>query len=216
MEDDTKLIIALLAAVISAIVTLSVGVMTWVHNRSVLRESRISERRKLLTAVLNEFYGPFYYYLTVVGALSQLLFVGKPKEFRTLTYLLNPRQEYEVDGSKVRVDLSDSDKKIIEQMIDIEKILEQLVISKGGIIDDPTLMFNYIPDPKITDVVLKGKRIGLMALAITHFRVMRMAYNGEIKSEPERYAAYVYPRELDAKIFARIEALQKELAALTQ
>ena len=203
-------------AFISAIVTLTVGVMTWQHNRRVLREVRLSEQRKMLMTVLNDFYGPFHYYLAVVKAFSILLFVGKPKEFRTLTYLLNPAQEYKTEQGKTKVYLSESDKKILEEIIDIEKKLEELIINKGGIIDDPSLMFDYVPDPAKTDIDLKGKRVGLIALAITHFRVLRMAYKGDIQSEPERYEAYVYPRELDDKIYARIKSLQKELSALIQ
>lgn len=60
----------------------------------------------------------------------------------------------------------------------------------------------------------KVQKLGLLGLALTHFRVLRMAYTGEIGGTPEAYAHLVYPRELDDHVEQEMSRLRAELAAL--
>ena len=204
----------LATSLISATIALTIGVMTWLHNRATLREQLISERRKSIAKMLNEFYGPIISYLNVTKALFRLFAAGKPKGFRTLTHLLNPDQEYEVPNGRVRVELSRNDMQLLEELIDVEKKIESLVVEKGGLVDDERLMFEYLPDVRYTDVELEKGELSLLALLITHFRVLSLAYSGRIKGEVARYKDFVYPREIDAVLRGNREQLHRELDQL--
>src|SRR5258707_735132 len=76
--EDSPMNITLLAAIISAVAAITVGVMTYIHNRRLLRESRLAERRKAIDRALNELYGPLYSYLTLIKGLYGLFKTGKP------------------------------------------------------------------------------------------------------------------------------------------
>lgn len=111
-----------------------VGILTFSYNRATLAESKRKGRRESITKKLNEFYGPLYSYLKIIYEFNLLLKTNKPSDFRTLTHLLDPSKFY---GDGVQVSLSNSDKKIISEIIDIEERIEELVTSKGGLIDEP-------------------------------------------------------------------------------
>lgn len=55
----------------------------------------------------------------------------------------------------------------------------------------------------------------LLAKAIAHFRVLRLASNEEISGEAGRFETFVYPRPLDKAVQDRIDALQKELGEIS-
>jgi hypothetical protein len=213
-KADDKLLSAIIAAIISAGVALLIGLLSYFHNRATLRESKRAERRKVIEATLKEFYGPLLSYLNVIRALYRLFVADKPEDFRTLTYLLDQNQEYVIESGKVKVTLSESDKKLLSEIIETEKKIEDLIITKGGLVDDPSLTFDYVPDSRVTDVKLSKDKLGLLVIAITHFRILRMAYEGNFQNEVERFKEFVYPRELDAKVIGRIESLQQELKSL--
>lgn len=217
---ETPILVALISAgigLISTVVALTIGLVNYFHNRRMLRESRIAERRKILDKALNEFYGPVYSYLSVVKALYRIFVTGKPEGFRTLTYLIHPEQQYDTPGGQVTITLSDSDRSILAEMVEIEKKIEELIVTKGGLIEDPELMFGWSINSDQTDIIPeKVEGLGLLAVAITHFRVLRMAFSGILKSEPDRYKAFVYPRELDEKLFHGIQRLQAELKHLAE
>lgn len=209
-KTDDKFQSAIISALISASVALVIGLLSYFHNRATLRESKRTERRKVIETTLNEFYGPLLSYLNVIKALYRLFTADKPKSFRTLTYLLNQDQEYETEFGKRKVVLSDSDRKLLQEIIETEKKIEDLIITKGGLADDPALMFDYVSDPRVTDVQLNKDKLGLLAVTITHFRVLRMAFEGNFQNEVERFKDFVYPRELDEKVMSRIESLRNE------
>ncbi len=180
---------AIYSAFITAGVVFLVGILTFLYNRASLAESKRKERRGSITKKLNEFYGPLNSYLKITVAFNDLLKKNKPQNFRTLIHLLNPSRTYENNQT---IDWSESDKKIIAEIIDIEKKIEELVNSKSGLIDD-------------------SEQADLLAKAITHFRILRLAYNGEISGGVERFESYVYPRELDTSVEKKIKALKEEL-----
>lgn len=122
----------------------TIGLMTFFYNRAALKEKKRSERRDLITKKLNEFYGPLLSYLNIVKALYQLFRANKPAGFRTLIFLLDRNQEYEMNGIKQTVVLSKSDEQLLKEIIEIEQKIEDLIVEKGGLVDDPALMFKYI------------------------------------------------------------------------
>jgi hypothetical protein len=199
----------ILVAIISACVAVVSLIVTSIYRYLELRERKRTERINFLNARLNDFFGPLLSYLNVVKALYKIMRSNKPKNFRTLTYLLNPLQEYETDEGKTRITLSETDKKLLEEIIEIERKVEDLIISKSGMVNDDKLMFEYIPLSKITDVT--GSETSLMALEIAHFRLLRMAYEGNFQGETERFKDFVYPREFDIEIRKQINGIQNEL-----
>lgn len=204
-----------IATLFGAVIAAGFTILNYLHSRRLLQETRIAERRKLLVTRLNDFYGPLLTYLSVIDSFFRLFIVGKPKEFRTIPYLLDPEQSYETPSGPSKVILSDSDKALLEEILKLEEKTEDHIIKSCGLIEDERLAFSYVPNPSITDVdpaAFKG--LGLLSILIAHFRVQRMAYDRKIVSEVDRYKAYVYPRELDGILRANIKALQAELVAL--
>jgi hypothetical protein len=180
---------AIYSALITGVVVLLVGILTFLYNRATLAESKRKERRESITKKLNEFYGPLDSYLKIIYEFNLILKTNKPSDFRTLTHLLDSSRIYE---NGMQVNLTNSDKKIIAEIIDIENKIEELVTSKGGLIDEPS----------------QGS---LLAKAIAHFRVLRLAFNEEISGEVERFEKFVYPRELDKTVQDKIQGLQQQL-----
>ena len=207
-QMDVQIIVAIISSSV-AVVTL---VITSIYRYQELKEVRKAERRKEINHLLNDFYGPLISYLNVVKALYKLFKSNKPKDFRTLTYLLEPKQEYQTDGGVVRVKLNNADKKLIEEIVETEIKIEDLILTKSGLIDSEKLSFGYIPDPSITDVEIRNTSI--TALLLAHYRLLRMAYRQEIKGDVDRFKDFVYPREFDLEIKRKMESLQKELENL--
>lgn len=204
-----------IATLIGVVIAAAFTILNYLHSRRTLHETRIAERRKTLVTRLNDFYGPLLTYLSVIDSFYRLFVVGKPKGFRTLTYLLDPDQSYETPQGPSRIVLSDSDMKLLEQIIELERKTEDHIINNCGLIEDERLAFNYVPDPTKTDVDPKFfKDLGLLSILVAHFRVLRMAYEKKISAEVERYRSYVYPRELDKILRDKIKELQKELRDL--
>jgi hypothetical protein len=199
----------------AAIGALVFSCLNYFHSRRTLKETRISERRKTVVTRLNEFYGPLLMNLSVIDALYRLLIIGKPKGFRTLTYLLDREQFYETSNGPVKVVLSESDISLLREIIEIEKKTEEHIIGKCGLVEEERLAFNYSPDPSKTDINPEVVRnLGLLSVLLAHFRVLRMAFEGKILAEIDRYRTFVYPRELDNILREQIRKLQTELRSL--
>ena len=162
--------VQIVAAIISAVVAATVGIMTWLNNRANLREQRVAERRKSIAKQLNEFYGPLISYLNITKSLYKIFIQDKPQGFRTLTYLLDREQKYEDGQEKKKIELSNSDKIILGEIIEIEKKIELLIIDKGGLVEDPKLMFDYYEDVQLS----RFNSSTSLATLITHFRVLRL------------------------------------------
>lgn len=204
-------------AIITAIVTstfalITLGFNTWSLLKQI-KEKKRDERRKEIYAKLNDFYGPFQAYLNTSKELFRIFAIGKPKEFRTLTYLLDPTQKYkDENGNEAPIVLTDVDKELLKEIIKVGKKLETLTVEKSGLVDDAVLRYDYSVDPSSTDVKLKDN--GLLTFAKVHFQIIRLANEGKLKGDVSRFKDYVYPRELNAKIETKITELQKELKSL--
>ncbi len=206
----------LIPAIISAVSVIAVGFITcritYMNNQSSLKEQKIREKRQIISQQLNEFYGPLMSYINTTKALYQILKSDKPNNFRTLEFIL---ESHINNTTETHRGLSDNDSNILKEIISVESNIEQLIIDKGGLIDDQELMFYYEPDPTKTDVDIKG--LSLLSIAITHFRVLKLAFDGKIKTEDlSKYKNFVYPTELNDKIFRKIRELKKELDQLNE
>jgi hypothetical protein len=205
---------AIISASISASVAGTVGVMTWKYNQATLREKRIAEKRENITKQLNEFYGPLISYLNITNALREIYTKDKPEGFRTLTYLLDPDQTYKTRQGSSKVVLTESDRLILGEIIEIEDKIELLVVEKGGLVDEPRLMFNH---GLINGIETTGtSRLSLLAELIRHFRVLKLAYAGKLHGEVQRYKDFVFPTEINRVLRDKFEFLQRELNKLSK
>ncbi|ENN89759.1 hypothetical protein RHSP_63987 [Rhizobium freirei PRF 81] len=137
---------------------------------------------------LTEFYGPFDQISKENDLISREFrqrYKQGSDEFRTLIALLD---------EKWRNGLDQSDKALLEKIIQNGKDLRQLIRSKSGLVD--------------------SQIAPILASAAAHFSVLKMAAGGQLQNQPERFAAYVYPRELDPAIAKEIARLNKRIRAL--
>lgn len=169
------------SAVASAIVAL-VGVKMALRNTEATLYQKSNEAQvKELQTRLNEFYGPFNQISKENELLSQEFRERHKKQkqdFRTLVALLDPNWRGSLDAS---------DKALVEKMIQNGNDLRKLIRDKSGLVD-----------PQIVPILAK---------AASHFAILEMAAKGQLENKPERFAPYVYPRELD-------DAITKEMARL--
>ena len=61
--------------------------------------------------------------------------------------------------------LSESDRSLLKRIIKTQEKIEELIRTKGGLVEDPILLSNYVPDPVRTDVNSdKVRKLGLLGL----------------------------------------------------
>ncbi len=129
---------------------------------------------------LSAFLGPFVHLSAENLALSREMKRRYGGEaFRTLPALLS---EGWLDG------LSKGDRKLVGVVVENGLRLRQLILDNSGAVS-PTLLPYF-------------------AAASTHFRLLDLAHSGSLDLDPERYAAYVYPRQLDDVIRLERERLE--------
>jgi hypothetical protein len=192
-------------------VTLVLGLANLLHTLRAYREGQIKDRKAVIDSALAEFYHPLLGYLNISHGLFKIFAAGKPADFRTLTYLIDSDQAYSTPTGMVRVDLTESDRQVLREILRVGRRIEDLIVTKSGHVDDRSLLFEYIPDPKFTDIdleVVKGQ--GLLAIAVTHLRLIRLAFRGHLEGQADRYKSFVYPRELNKRVFEKIESLRAE------
>jgi hypothetical protein len=154
-------------------------------NTKLLKTRQIEEERKEIYSKLNDFYGPIQQLLKKNSMLYELFKKSKKDGFKTLPYLL---EGYE---------LSENDKSLLAQIVDVNKRIETIILEKSGLVDDSGLR-------------------ELLGKAATHFSVIRLAYEGQLKSEPDRFANYIYPRDLEEKLNVQVDILKKRLEKLNK
>lgn len=174
-------------------------------------EKRVEEKRKVISKRLDEFYAPLQQYLNISKELNKIFKKDKPKGFRVLTYLLDPNQEYQSAGKVV---LTENDKVIFNEILEVGKKIEELIISKASLADDPRLSYKYVPSGKHTDVQFEGDN-GLLAILGAHLLIIRHAYQGHIIGQVEAYRNYVYPLEINEVIKENIDRLNSNLSQLS-
>lgn len=179
---------AIVSAITSAIVALAGVAMALRNTTATLYQKSNEAEVKELQTRLTEFYGPFDQISKENELISQE-FRNRHKQgndaFRTLIALLDKNWR---DG------LDQSDKALLEKIIQNGKDLRQLIRLKSGLVD-----------PQIAPI---------LASAAAHFSVLEMATGGQLQNQPERFAAYVYPRDLDPAIAKEIARLNDRIRTL--
>jgi hypothetical protein len=154
------------------------------YNMAQLNEKKHEDERKEIYKKLNEFYGPYQQLLETSRLLYDDIFKSNKPDNWRTLIAL-------LEGEK----LIGNDKEVYEQIMSITDELEVLRISKSGLVDD---------------VVLQR----LLAKAGTHYRIIKLAYNGKLTGEKNRFENYVYPKELNQMINEKIILLQGRLDEL--
>jgi hypothetical protein len=239
LEKISKLNTTVVAALIAALASLFVALLNFIIQRKTLKiqtdnyrvqtivnaNNAINQKVVSLEKQIEEFYKPFKAYLTESAYLYKIFRAGLPKGFRALIYLID--NDYLFDdnnGNKVKAILDQKNLRILENILQIEDKLYDLIIQKGGIVEDETLYKKYMPNSNITDVFTNfdinqpgnlPQDIGLLNLFMVHRTLMKLAKNGELaKANIDIYKDFVYPRELNLKIDQNIEILYNEIKTL--
>lgn len=154
--------------------------------RSTLRQKSNEAEMKEIQERLNSFYGPFKI-RSVENKLIASEFRQKQggPEFRTLIALLDPQW---------KTNLSNADQSLLKKMIENGTTLRGLIQEKSGHV--------------------YGALMPKLAEAATHFTMLEMAYNDQLDNTPDRFSAYVYPRELDEQIDEEIKYLNARVDLL--
>jgi hypothetical protein len=90
-----------------------------------------------------------------------------------------------------------NDKALLEQILKVTRAIDQLILKKSGLVDNLELH-------------------ALLSKASTHFRLMRLAYEGQLSGDIERFQDHIFPLELAERIDAQIEGLQSRLNDLNR
>lgn len=148
-----------------------------------------TEARQEIYKKLNDFYGPLLQLRHESNKLYEKFSEKYRKEdpqFATLTYLL---KGYKFEGN---------DKILLNEIIELGRKCEKVIHEKAGLIDDTDLITNLIPK------------------ATNHFFILRLARDGVLTGEAEKYRDLVFPRELDIALEKRKKQLEEELKELNK
>jgi hypothetical protein len=149
--------------------------------RDQLRLKKNEDRISLINKKLTEFYGPFQHYRKTTTLIYERFRSGKGENFKTLRALLS--------GGK----FTGNDKVLLDEILKLNKTIEDLIISKAGLIEDTKLRNEVLP--KLS----------------SHIILIRLICKDEIKGELHRFEDDVFSQEIDIEIERRINELQSEL-----
>ena len=208
-------VISASVVVVSSIVTLAMQAYnnrkTNEYNLRILAEKKTEEQRKDIYKRLNEFYGPFQQYLNKSLELYRIFSANKPDGFRSLTYFLDREQQYAGYG---KVTLTKNEEAIFAEIISIGEKLEEIIVTKAGLVDDPILRQDFTEEASGQESTGISGSNGMLAFLGTHLLVMRLAYKGELQGDTQTYSKYVFPRGLPNVVENNITRLNKELERL--
>lgn len=179
---------AFLGAVVSAlalIVTTIVSLMSlWLsdrNNRRTLLLRTREEKVKRLQDCLRNFLAPLQHLLGTSYALY-VDFKGKRgDEFRTLTYLVENRE----DKNK---GLNTNDRLLLVEILRVSRKIESLIDRE----------YSALRNDKLRDA---------LSQLIAHYRLMRLAFKGKIEKEAERtFKNHVFPTRLSELLKEEIDA----------
>lgn len=166
--------------------------------RDVIKENKDFNKKKL-----DEFYYPLKRYLQDSKDLFKIFIQDKPQSFRTLTHLLDPLQIY--DNIR-QVTLTTNDKALLEGIFDKGSQIQNLIANKGSIIDDSEFVDEYLPSPGYSNIVYPIG-LNLLGLLTAHLRIIKIAFDGDLTGEVDKYKIYVFPNEVNVRVDAKINEL---------
>lgn len=160
-------------------------------NEQNLKSKLIEQRKDEIYKILNELYGP----LSLLRKKSSLLYekfkigkkTNKDNRFSALLYLLE-------NGGPNH--LSNNDKQLLNEIIQIGASCEKLLHDKAGLIEDEVLRNEVFPNLS------------------KHYLIIRLAYQEKLKGQTDLYEDSMFPTEVDSLIDRKIQSLHRELQNL--
>ena len=163
------------------IVGLGAIIASYFFNKKMLRLKKNEDRINLINKKLTEFYGPFQHYRETTTLIYRRFSSGKDDNFKTVRELLS--------GKK----FTGNDKILLNEILKLNEKIEDLILSKAGLIEDTKLRSDVLP------------RFS------SHILLLRLICKGKIKGEFDRFEDDIFPQEIDIEIERRINELQTEL-----
>lgn len=181
-------IIALFGVRLGLKMTKQTAAATQAMNEAVLWQKANEAELTNLQTQLNTFYGPLLHLLRTDHLMAQ--------ELRARLQETDPqyRMLIRVFDSGWREGLSRGDQKIVEQVCLKAVELEKFIAEKSGLVDEQIQQY--------------------LARASVHFRVLHLAYKGELGDSSKNFSIYVYPQSLDHVLRLEVERLRKRCDAL--
>ena len=159
--------------------------------RKSLEEKRQQDERKDLYEKLNGFYGPVSVLLAEQRILTRLFKSGPYFQAhegkRTLAALLEGHRFTGNEGA------------LLKEILETSAEIRDLIVEKGGLVEEENRAL-----------------LDMLSQARAHYRLIQLAYNGELSGDVERFARQVYPNNLDPMIEARKRQLENRLRELNQ
>jgi len=204
-------IVTFFATLIVACFSIHQNYLTRRDNKKNITRVDLLEKKLVLEIKLNEFYIPLRHHLESSKTLWKILKKGKPVNFRTLTYLLDPKQRY--GETRVQVKLDKNDKSLINAIIKAGKKIEKLVHEKSYLIgDDNEFTSDYIPRQAFAHLPYE-KDMTLLSLLTSHLVTFRMAFSGDLSGQKEKFEGFVFPNEINIRIKEKIDELERKIVS---
>jgi hypothetical protein len=176
-------------SIVALIVTYKLTKGEWDESRRTVERTLQHQLRQSEAALIREkldgFFGPLNQLRSTSTVLYQALKSAQPDPDNFRT-LKAILEGFQFDPNS---------KMLIEEIIDIGKKTDELIAGKAGLIDE--------------DIA------GILGKFQAHYRVLRLAYEGTLKGEFERFRDYVFPREFDEAVRKKTSNLKARLVWLT-
>lgn len=177
--------------IISSAGAIIVGVLAlWFSHKQTeitLEAKKQDEERAQIRKKLDELYGPLLQLRMKSNLLYQKFsesFRASDQNFSTLIYLLNGHV------------FTGNDAVLLNAIIEIGKKTEDLIHEKAGLIDDTNLRTVVLPR------------------AITHFLILRLAYQRALVGDTVKFRNLTFPKDLDTLLENRKKILEDRLDKL--
>jgi len=171
---------------------IGVGLIVYFTRRNTISEQwlKINQAEAdYLQNKLDKFYGPFILESEANHLMAQDLRSRQPnpEEYRLLDKLFD---------KEWRELLSPGDRALVEEICQTGGRLASLIKDNAGLVDSRILPF--------------------ISRAISHFRVLSLAYENKLGDDSALFLRYVYPKSLDPVLGLELDRLQKRMALLRQ
>jgi hypothetical protein len=123
--------------------------------------------------------------------------------------LLNPSQKFGIEN--IEVVLNVNDKSILTKIFEIGEQMENLIYNKSYLIgDDNEFVKAYSPREKYKNYPYE-KDMTILSLLISHIVVIRLAFEGKLTGDLERFEGFVFPNEINDRVDEAIEKLNSKI-----
>lgn len=182
----------------ATIVTAVVAIISLRSNLSMtlrtLKDKAREEERKAIREKIDQFYGPFILLREKSKSLYEDLFLARRTSDETHQFA-GPDGKYRTVLALVRgYPFNEADKALLEQITEIGRETATLIQTKMGLVDDDQLR-------------------AVLSKATVHFWVMEQLMKGKFIKD-QQFSKFVFPRELDDQVKARLSRLTQRLTEL--